>query len=377
MNMYKLYSKTVISTIIASSLVLGLGSAVVSAAPAKLTQTARTEQQRVTGFITPDQVTVPRYAKEVTVTGTVLIDGPQLIVTIPGSTSVTVQKIADKTWTYSATLNVEGLRGDQTYTISAKTVYISGKPAGDTHTLAQDIEYKIHVPFITSIVAENANFSSYDRALNLFTLTYNRVENWSTGEPVITAELKSVAGTESDVEILGSTFIVPTAIKDITFPENLTAENYNWDPATYRYAVSFVATIENSKGEKESVVVTKDGLMPGQVFSGNFTVSDNYGSLTKTYSFTSPAAPVAAIPTVTNISVAGAEYRWTGKDANGGNVQAKYTLEYTINGERFTITKEFTFNNGVGYKDQNLTEIVNYNGQSVTINASSLNNIGL
>ncbi len=361
--MYKIYSKKVISTIIASSLVIGLGSSVVSAAPAKENQTARTEQQRATGIITPDQVTVPRYAKEITVSGTVVIDGPQLVVTIPGSTSVTVQKVADKTWRYAATLNVEKLKGDQTYTISAKTIYISGKPVGDTHTLAKDVEYKIHVPYVTSTVAKEENFSSYNSESNQFTLTYNKVENWSTGNPVITEKSEVVSGTESTVTILGSKFDVPIAIKNLVFPEKLEENNYTWNTNTY--SVKFEAAIEYSRGEKGTVTVAKDGLAPGVEFTDKLTVTNSYNSLTKTYSYTAPTSP---IPTVTNVSVTGADYIWTGHKGNGGNVQAKYILEFKLNGKSESISKEFTFNPGVGYTDQNLTETVDYNGQIIVIN---------
>ena len=120
--MGKVFSRKVLSTAVAGSLLFGAGSAVVTATPkAESKQTELTVQKVQTGVITYNEVTVPRFAKEVKLSGTVVIDGPQLVVSIPGSKNITVTKVRNKLWTFEAVVDVSSIKGDAVYEISAYT----------------------------------------------------------------------------------------------------------------------------------------------------------------------------------------------------------------------------------------------------------------
>jgi hypothetical protein len=325
--MLKVYSKKVISTIVASSLIFGLGNAVASAAPKNdAKETGRTEQNVQTGVINVDKITVPRYAKEIQLTGTVVIDGPQLVVTIPGSETINVTKVGDKVWKYIATVDVSAIKGDKEFEISAHTIYQNGKNAGSIHTSAPTAIQKVHVPYVTSTVAEKAEWTDYDRSANQFNLSYNEVQNWSVGDPVITAKTLAVNGFESEVTILGTTLEVPTAIQDFTISQEV--PTWEFDSNTKTYSAAFYILITDSKGHTTTESVTKTGLIPGQVNTVSHSLSDEFGSITKTHEFTAPELPVVQ---VVPVELSNLQLSLVAQNKNQFKVFATYTILYSDN----------------------------------------------
>ncbi|MCG7343414.1 hypothetical protein MHZ92_04680 [Sporosarcina sp. ACRSL] len=294
--MGKIFSRKLVSIVVAGLLLFSAGGAVVSAKSKEgKKQTNRTEQNHRTDVITYNEVTVPRYAKEVRLTGTVVIDGPQLVVSIPGSKNMTVTKVRDKVWTYEAVVDVSSIKGDAVYEISAYTVFVDKRNAGKVHSSARTVSQKIHVPFITSTVAENTKWE-YNRSINQFTLTYDIVENWSNGEKVNIAKSRSytVRGVDNYVAVPGTatTLSVPTANQDFTFSPEAT---WKYDATTKRYSATFNILITDSKGNVRKEAVTINGLMPGQVNEISYPLTDRYGTVTKKAYYTAPAAPVDVV----------------------------------------------------------------------------------
>lgn len=323
--MLKVYSKKVISIIVASSLVFGLGNAFALAAPKNDTKdTGRTEQNVQTGVISADTINIPRYAKEIQLTGTVNIDGPQLVVTVPNAKTINVIKLGNKSWKYEATVDVSAMKGDQAFEISAHTIYANGQHAGSTHTSAPRITQKIHVPYITSTVAENTKWTSYERSTNEFTLSYDEVQNWSVGDPVSTPKLLGANGLASEVTVLDKTIKVPMGIQDFTYSQEEPV--WEFDANTNTYSASFNILIKDSKDQIGTESVTKTGLTPGQVNTISHEVSDKWGTITKTHELTAPAAPVVQV-----VSVALRDLQLTPKSQgpNQFKVYAGYTVVYS------------------------------------------------
>lgn len=326
--MLKVYSKKVISTIVASSLIFGLGNAVASAAPKNgAKETGRSEQNVQTGVISFDEVIVPRHANEIQLTGTVVIDGPQLKLEILGAEIKEVTKVGDKTWTYEATADVSAIKGDAEFEISAHTEYINGKNAGIIHTSARTVTQEVHVPYVTSTVAEKTEWTDYDRSRNKFTLSYNEVENWSVGDPVSTPMTLVVDGNESEVTVLGTNLEVPTANRDFKF-EFLPEKDKPWhfDSNTKTYSVTFNILITDSKGDVTTKSVTKDGLKPGETNTVSHSIYDSFGEITKTHELTAPAAPVVH---VVPVELRDIQLTLVPQNKNQFKVQATYTILYS------------------------------------------------
>ena len=291
--MGKVFSRKVLSTAIAGLLLFSAGGAVVSAAPKEgKKQTFRTEQNHRTDVITYNEVIVPRYAKEVRLTGTVVIDGPQLVVSIPGSKNMTVTNVRDRVWTYEAVVDVSAIKGDAVYEISAYTVFVDKRNAGKVHSSARTVSQKIHVPFITSTVAENTKWA-YNPSSNQFVLTYDKVENWSVGKPVVTTtQSLAVSGLNYNVKVHDTTLVIPTANVDFTFSPDAT---WKFDATTKRYSATINILITDSKGNVRKEAVTINGLLPGQVNEISYPLTDRYGTITKKAYYTAPAAPVDVV----------------------------------------------------------------------------------
>lgn len=122
--------------------------ALASTAKPNPVETGRTEAKVNTGVITPNGSLV----KSNTLTGTVLIDGPKLVMTVtsdgqavPGAKAETFA-VSDKLFGYKIEVP-----GDGKYTIGARTVYANGKHAGQTHTQASPIAVEVDrtAPVIT------------------------------------------------------------------------------------------------------------------------------------------------------------------------------------------------------------------------------------
>ena len=321
--MGKVFSRKVISTAVAGSLLFGAGSAVVTATPkAESKQTELTVQKIQTGVITYNEVNVPRFAKEVKLSGTVVIDGPQLVVSIPGSKNITVNKVRNKLWTFEAVVDVSSIKGDAVYEISAYTTVKNVRNAKKIHSSAPTVLQKIHVPFIKSTVAENTIWA-YNRPSNQFLLTYDKVENWSVGKPVVTAaQLLAVSGLKDSVKIYDTTLLVPTANQDFTFSPEAT---WNYDATTKTYSATFTVFIIDNKGVVRKEDVTRTGLLPGQVHELPYSFTDKYGTVTKKAYYTAPATPVeVAVDRLQNL-----EFTLVKQNKNQFKVEASYQLVYS------------------------------------------------
>ncbi|MFC5452110.1 hypothetical protein [Paenibacillus aestuarii] len=135
---------------IASLLVL---SAVPSVSAATTTTstvaTGRTQQDVATGVIKVDSMQINKKS----LTGTVLIDGPELVMSVKDSNGVIVRSavirtfpISDKLFGFSIDVPEDG-----NYVLDAWTVYKNGKTAGQTHTQAKSITVTVDTtpPVIT------------------------------------------------------------------------------------------------------------------------------------------------------------------------------------------------------------------------------------
>lgn len=325
----KVYTKKVISIVVASSLIFGVGNAITSAAPKNdVKDTGRTEQNVQTGVISFDDITVPRYAQEILLTGTVIIDGPQLVVTIPGSKSIKVTEIGNKTWKYEATVDVTAIKGDKEIEISAYTIYKNGQHAGSIHTSAKTKNQKIHVPYVISTVAENTKWTSYNRSINQFTLSYNEVQNWSVGDPVITAKTEKVNGVESEVTVLGTTLEVPTAFQNFVFSQE--DPIWEYDTNTQTYIANFNILITDSKGNITTKSVTKTGLVPGIINKFDVSLEDDFGTITNDHELKAPDAPVVQ---VTPVELKDLQVTIERQNRNQFKVKATYTIVYSDNSE--------------------------------------------
>ncbi|MBS4196301.1 hypothetical protein [Lederbergia citri] len=360
--MLKIYSKKMVSAIVASSLVFGLG-AVVSAAPKDDgKQTGRTEQNVQTGAISFNDVTVPRYAKEIKLSGTVVMDGPQLVVDIPGATKTTVTKIADKKWKYEATVDVSAIEGDAEIKISAYTIYTNGKPAGSVHTSAPTAIQKIHVPYVISTVAENTEWTAYDRSANQFTLAYDEVENWSVGDPVITSKTMSVQGMDKEVKVLGTILKVPTAIQDFVFSQE--DPKWDFDSNTNTYSATFNILITDSKGNVTTESVTKTGLTPGEVNAVSHSLTDGFGTITKTQEITVPAAPALPVVDVVAVKLSSLQLTLTEQNKEQFKVKASYTIHYSDGSSKNIENEQLggTIKNPTSKNQTSSTEVFNIGG---------------
>lgn len=325
--MKKKLMKNIGTAILASSLVLSMGTSVMAAPKTTDTQTTgRTEQNRTTGVIIPNPVpTLAHYAKDVTLTGTVVIDGPQLVLLVNQkdvSSNANLTKVADKTWTYQYKTNVGDQTGDVIFAIDAYTIYANGKTAGDIHTrAASSVNQKVHVPYIVSYDYTNLNWLSYDRVSNIFTFSYNQVNVWDDGvrEEVKGSLTTQVKGTETYTDPKsGKTITPPKVFRDFTFSSDLPVWTYH----APTYSVSFVVNKIWSNGDSVTETITRDGLTPGAANTVSVTIQD----VTHTTSLTAPVAPAS---TITGLQVTDGVFvkRWNnGADGYDGYVKLVYTM---------------------------------------------------
>ncbi|WP_274365601.1 hypothetical protein [Paenibacillus thermotolerans] len=317
-------------SVLACSLAMSMGTSVLAAPKSTDAPiTGRTEQNRATGMITSNPVpTLAHYATNVTLTGTVVIDGPQLVLLINGtdvSANAKLTKVADKTWTYEYNTSVDGLKGDVSYSIDAYTVYVNGKTAGEIHTRAANaVSQKVHVPYIVSYDYVNLNWTTYDRVSNLFTFSYNQVNVWDDGvreiaEAALTAQ---VEGTQTYTDPKsGKTITPPVYFRDFAFSSNPPVWTYN----APTYSVSFEVTKTWSNGDSKTETITLDGLIPGIANPISVTVD----GVTHTASMIAPAAPVVAEPVITGLVVTDGVFvlrNNTGADYCDGFVKLAYTM---------------------------------------------------
>jgi hypothetical protein len=283
--------KKLSTAVLATCLVFSMGTSVMAATKTTDTlTTGRTEQIRATGVITPNPVpTLAHYATDVVLTGTVVIDGPKLVLLVGGkdvSLDATLTKVADKTWTYRYNTNVGVQTGNVTFNVDAYTIYANGKPATDIHTrAASSVGQAVHVPFVKSYEYTNLDWTSYDRVSNQFSFSYNLVKVWDDGvrEVVAIPVIAQVFGTEtyrsSGFEIKPPIVVNSFEVSDGSFT------NYNRTNNTYD--LSFELTNKLSDGNQENSAVDKIGVDASKDFIYTAT-SDRLFPFTKDFKFSPP-----------------------------------------------------------------------------------------
>lgn len=146
--------KKIVSLLLTGLLTVSMSSATLAATNDKKEQeTGRVEQQRVTGIISIndfEEVVNPNVTENIKLTGTIKIDGPELVFEVKENGEVvkdgiTVTKNLDGTYDYCVEVSTAGWEDNVTFTFNAKTVYKNGKNAGQTHTLAKEVEQVIEV----------------------------------------------------------------------------------------------------------------------------------------------------------------------------------------------------------------------------------------
>jgi hypothetical protein len=268
--------------ILAASLVLGLGTAASAKGPqnvkaekeVKEVQTGRTAQAREVDAITVYGVeTATRGALSVPLYGTVVIDGPELHLTING-VIVEAVKVGDKTWEYEINGQLTKMDDDNNavFTIEAHTFYSGGQPYMQVHTSATSVIKKVHVPFVTETTAENPRWGNYDAETNTFPLTYDLRKVWSDGGEdevdfdttvSVDADLEfyNVPGTDSYFEVPEKPEVISSQITNI----EVIFDSQN----TNRYKVKVSYEILFANGETSDLITT--GYLAGTIDKQNET----------------------------------------------------------------------------------------------------------
>jgi|GEM_PF-7055766 len=130
--------KKLASVTLAISLVFNASiPALASTVNPKTIETGRTEMNVQTGIIMPERALI----NSRTLIGTVLIDGPQLVMSVKSNNqlvqgaTINTFRISDKLFGYSILVPADG-----SFTLEARTVYANGKHAGQTHTNATSVK---------------------------------------------------------------------------------------------------------------------------------------------------------------------------------------------------------------------------------------------
>ncbi|WP_252504797.1 hypothetical protein [Sporosarcina sp. Marseille-Q4943] len=228
---------------------------------------------------------------------------------------------------------------------------VTAAPKADTKQTglsASTVSQKNHVPYITSTVAENTKWA-YNRSSNQFILTYDKVEYWSVGKPVVTAAHSVVlSGLNHSVKIYDTILLIPTANQDFTFSPEAT---WKFDAAAKRYSATFTIFISDSKGVVRKEVVTRNGLLPGQVHELPYSLTDKFGTITKKVSYKAPATPVdVGVKEVKNL-----KFNTVQQNKNQIKVEASYQLVHsdgTVEAKKHYLDGNFG-NPGPGSKSKN------------------------
>lgn len=382
----KFFKITAILTI--SVLVLFSVSLMGFAATAKTDTTVvpdRTTQERMTGVITYNPVTIPHYAVNTTLSGKVVVDGPQLVLKVNG-TDVTalanVVKTADKTWTFSYTYNFNNAVGDISINLEAYTIYVNGKTAGNIHTGAAPVTQKVHVPYVKALEYSNLSWNSYDRITNVFGFSYNLMKVWDDGvfETAAQSTAATVEGTQSYMVMAAdtipnngtltkATITPPVVFRNFAFP---TAGDYIWtyDTATRSYSVSFSITKTYSNGTTSAETKTITGLTPGTAGTISVTIEGVTNSTNVTVP-AAPSAPVAPSITVSKVEVVFVSKATIAENENKNNYRVTYNLKITMSDNSintFSNLEETVPNNGGNNSGSKaVTKTFNISGKDYTV----------
>jgi len=381
----KLCKTTAVLVILSFLLMMGSFTALGAAKPTADSVTpGRTILNVQTGVITPNSVTIPQYAASTTLSGTVVIDGPKLVLKVNGvdvTAAANVVKVSDKIWTYSYTYQFNQAVGDININLEAYTVYINGKTAGNIHTQAAPVSQIIHVPYVKSFEYTNLTWDSYDRVTNVFSLSYNLVKVWDDGERV-TDDQKTVGAVEgtavytltaSDPTHNGGvpdafgTITPPVVFRNFSYPASSAEYTWTYDDASKTYSVSFTVVKLWSNGTTATETFTQNGLTPG----ASNTIMLTMEGVTNSTVVIAPAAPVPQV-----ITVSGAQAVYVGKEVIASNKDYNnYRVFYNLNvslsdGSEYTLENldvTFPFNKGNQDYTRSFTKVFTLGGQDYTV----------
>lgn len=343
---------------------------------------ARTINNFQTGVLTYQEVSIEKYQEHVMLTGTVNIDGPQLVLAVNGvdvSPSANIIKLGDNLWSFAYDYTFNGAVGDININLQAYTIYKNGKTAGKVHTNAAPVTQTVHVPYVTSFDVTDLVWTGYDPDSNTITYTYKLLRIWDDAT-ITTDEVDysgSLLGTEnlmisaSDVTHLnGDTVLVATLVPPVyfrSFSILTSPSDYNWiyDENTGTYQVTFEIEKRYSNDSTNIEPYSLFGLIPGE----NNLVSIEISGITTSFNFLVPAAPpVIGDPSVLSVDVIIISTDRLASNAEQNNVKVQYALLVSLSdgtsftADGFTVTVPLNSGNASGSKD--VTKTLNYGDYS-------------
>lgn len=239
-------------------------------------------------------------SQPVTLSGIITIAGPQLIFTVTDPkgnqvSDVKVTKISDETYSYSFVVP-SSLKGLNTFTLNAKTIYSNGSVAGQTHTSAPIQTQSVRFAYVDHFDYSDFAWGTYDRANNQYPYSYNLIKVWVDGSQVP----QNINGIISGTDTLHITGNDPTYdggsvdIDSITPPINIrgfsTTQNPNWtnyNRVQNTFALSFDLIKDLSNGEQETVTIQETAVDASQVY--NYTANDSRSpEYSQNFSFVAP-----------------------------------------------------------------------------------------
>lgn len=282
--MFKVYSKKALSVIVASSLVLSMGTGVMAKGPAKapaansnpvVQEDGRNTNGLGTALITFAPIS-GYYGTTQVVSGEVVIDGARddlanLYITVGGQGVDQVWAVPGQSKTYGFTATVHLDTHDLTnIEVIAETKFHNGQKAGKIHSNNSSTVDVDVLPVIT------------DYAVNY--------------------------GTEDK------------------------SPNFVWDEETGKYSLTFTVIKTLSNGEIEEEEVTLPGLIPGDTVTyGSKDLDDEnyFGEPVELLNLVVPAAPVVEPEVVTVTGISELELSLNKQGPNQFKVVATYTIHYS------------------------------------------------
>lgn len=351
---------------------------------------ARTINNFQTGVLTYQEVSIDKYQEHVLLTGTVDIDGPQLVLAVNGvdvSASANIIKLGDNLWSFAYDYAFNGAVGDISINLQAYTIYKNGKTAGKVHTNAAPVTQTVHVPYVTSFDITDLVWTGYDPDSNTITYTYKLLKIWDDAT-ITTDEADysgSVLGTESlliyasDVThqngniVLVTSIVPPVYFRSFSILTNPSDYNWVYDENSGTYQVTFEIEKSYSDGSTLNESYTLYGLTPGE----NNLVSLEVNGVIKSFNFLAPASPiVVTAPIVLSVDVIIISTDRLAANADQNNVKVQYALlvnlsdgtSFTADG--FTVTVPLNGGNASGSKD--VTKTLTYGDYSFDLSFTVL-----
>lgn len=259
-----------------------------------------------TGVLKAGTLAELTYNKETSVllTGTVVIDGPKLVMKLTRYPQVqfSIVKVADKLFAYTAVLPLGADdKGKLDLSVEAYTVYQNGKTAGQIHsTVAGPVSAgHVHVAYIKEYQAVNAVFGTYNRTANTFPFSYTLNKVWDDGHVEVSGHIVEVQGTTEVYGIVASdpaykSGAAPVTVRQVAVPvvlkdtEITVTDEPVYDRMDNRFTYTYHRKDTNSR--------LKETLSTGTAFvegteTGSIDVTYGDGTQHTVYTFVPPVKP--------------------------------------------------------------------------------------